>query len=131
MTDTYEKYLEHPAGHILAVEDAMKIYKEMAECIDKCTMPEKMRFWNDCIKRAAEYAKIRNDWELMTAEEKMAADEGRSLVHDGFIMSVNVLSRIAEKEGVDASWRSELGEDRKRIGDFACFISYVTGISNR
>lgn len=55
----------------------------------------------------------------------------RSMKHDAFITSLNVLARIAEKEGIDNSWRDDLGEDRKRIGDFACYISYITGISNR
>ena len=90
-----------------------------------------MDFWNDCLRRAAEYTRIRNDWELMSREEKMDADSGRTLSHDGFITSLNVLSRIAEREDIDNSWREELGDNRTRIGDFACFISYITGISNR
>ena len=67
----------------------------------------------------------------MSREERMDADAGRTMTHDGLITSVNVLARIAEKEGVDNSWRDRLGDERKRIGDFACFVSYITGISNR
>ena len=131
MINTYEEYLKHPAGNILTVEDAMRIYSEMAACIARCRLEDKMEFWDDCLRRAAEYTKIRNDWETMSREEKMDADEGRTLSHDAFITSLNILSRIAAKEEIDISWREELGEDRKRLGDFACFISYITGISNR
>ncbi len=131
MINTYESYLEHPAGHVLRIEDALTIYGKMAQCIEQIKMPEKMEYWNDCLSRAAEYNKIRNDWERMSVAEKQNADQERSLIHDGFIMSLNILSRIAEKEGLDNSWRGELGEERKRIGDYACFVAYITGISNR
>lgn len=131
MINTYESYLKHPAGHILTMEDALRIYEKMAESVSKCQSDDKMDFWNDCLKRASDYTKIRNDWERMSREEKMDTDSLRTATHDGFITSLNILSRIAAQEGVDHSWREELGEERKRIGDFACFITYITGISNR
>ncbi len=131
MINTYEEYLKHPAGHILTIEEALQIYSKMCTSLAQCSMEDKMDFWNDCLKLAAEYTKIRNDWEMMSREERMDADKGRTLTHDSFITSLNVLSRIAAKEEIDNSWREELGDERKRIGDFACFISYITGISNR
>ncbi len=90
-----------------------------------------MEFWNDFLKKAAKYAYIRSQWETMTREEKIDQDDGRTAAHNSVITAVNVISRIAGNEGVDNSWREELGESRKRIGDFACFVSYITGISNR
>ena len=131
MINTYEAYLAHPAGNILTLEDALSIYAKMAESIKKCTLEDKMDFWNNFLKKAADYTYIRNNWELMSREEKMDADARRTSNHDAFITSVNILARIAEKEGVDNSWREMLGDARKRIGDFACFVSYITGISNR
>jgi len=35
------------------------------------------------------------------------------------------------KENKDTSWRVELGEDRKVIGDFACFLHCILGIETR
>ncbi len=131
MINTYEKYLKHPAGNVLTVEEALKIYDELVESFEKCQLEDKMDFWNDFLKQAAEYAYVRNMWEHMDREEKIATDQSRTLKHDGFITSVNVLARIALKEGFDNSWRERLGEERKRIGDFACFVAYITGISNR
>ena len=131
MINTYEAYLKHPAGNILTVEEALRIYEEMAKSIEQCRLEDKMDFWNDCLKKAAKYTKIRNDWEIMSREEKMDTDSSRTSAHDSVITAVNILSRIAEQEGVDNSWRKELGDNRKRVGDFACFIAYITGISNR
>ena len=131
MINTYEMYLDHPAGNILKVEDALDIYTRMAQSIKQCKLEDKMDFWNDCIGKAFEYAYVRNRWELMSREERMEIDSSRTAMHNGFITSLNILARIAGNEGVDNSWREDLGEERKRIGDFACFISYITGISNR
>ena len=131
LINTYEDYLKHKAGEILTIEDAARIYNGMVESIKKCTLEDKMDFWNDCIKSAMEYCYIRNQWEFMNLEQKVDADPGRTVRHNGFIITVDVLARIAEKEGVDNSWRKELGDSRKRIGDLACYIAYITGISNR
>ena len=131
MINTYGDYLKDPAGHILTVEDALRIYSDMADCIAKCSLEDKMEFWDDFLKKAAEYTMIRNEWEHMSREEKIDEDSGRTLKHNSFITSVNILSRIAEQEGIDNTWRKDLGEERKRIGDFACFVTYITGISNR
>ena len=131
MLNTYETYLKHPAGDILRLEEAMRIYDKLVASIEKCTMEDKMEFWNDFLAKASEYTGIRNHWELMTREERIVADPGRTLTHDGFITALNILSRIAGQEGIDNSWREDLGDARKRIGDFACFVTYITGISNR
>jgi hypothetical protein len=129
--NTYKNYLNHPAGDVLTIEDALDIYERMTASIEACSFADKTEFWNDLLKGAAEYTKVRNDWELMSREERMETDKSRTMTHDGFITSLNLISKIAEKEGQDISWRMELGEERKRLGDFACFVSYITGISNR
>lgn len=131
MINTYEAYLRHPAGNILKIEDAMNIYSEIIRSINDCTVDYKMEIWINFLKNAAHYANIRNRWEWMSIEEKRAEDRVRTGIHGEFITSVNMLARMAEKEGIDASWLEELGEERKRIGDFACFVTYITGISNR
>ena len=129
--NTYEAYLNHEAGNIITIEECMQIYKELVESITLCSLEDKDEFWNEFINRAARYTYIRNQWETMSTEEKMAADDGRTQAHNVVITSLNTLARIVEQEGRDASWRAKLGNERKRIGDFACFVSYITGISNR
>ena len=131
MINTYELYLNNSRGNSLTIEEAQSIYSKIVAGVEECRLEDKFDFWNDFLKKAAEYTYIRNKWEFMSREEKMEADQGRSLVHDSFITSLNILARIEDNEGIDKSWREELGDDRKRIGDFACFVSYITGISNR
>ncbi|WP_139297961.1 hypothetical protein [Oribacterium sp. KHPX15] len=129
--NTYEAYLKHEAGNIITIEECMEIYSKLVESISLCKLEDKDEFWNEFIDRVARYTYIRNQWETMSTEEKMNADDGRTKAHNVVITSLNTLARIVENEGGDASWRSQLGDYRKRIGDFACFVSYITGICNR
>ena len=40
-------------------------------------------------------------------------------------------SEYLDKIGKDVSWREALGESRKAIGDFACYVSLVYGLRAR
>ncbi len=35
------------------------------------------------------------------------------------------------KAGEDVAWRTVLGEDRKNIGDFACYLHCILGLRSR
>ena len=129
--NTYDEYLTHQAGHILEIQEAMDIYSRMVNAIAKCENEAKKELWDDFVQRCVKYTKIRCDWEYMDYQDRIDSDPGRTRTHDTVIDSINVLARLAKKEGMDCSWREDLGEHRKRIGDFACFVTYITGISNR
>lgn len=127
---TYKQYKKNL--HILLVEDAEEIYEKMLEEIDFNDSDLK-ELWDDLIKNALEYAAIRSQWLTFTKEERM--DTGRNLVRTGkhniVISSFNVLSRYLEKIGKDIKWREQLGEERKRVGDFACYIAFIFGLNAR
>ena len=55
----------------------------------------------------------------------------RTAAHDRLIDACNILSRQMAKEGEDNSWRADLGEDRRRIGDFACMLHCLLGLRAR
>lgn len=129
--NNYETYLNHPAGDILRIEEAMQIYNDIFEGIRKCTIEDKMDFVDDFLKKACNYATTRQQWEFWSREERMDNDAGRTITHDAFIDSVNILARLLNSDGIDTPWREQLGDQRKRIGDFACFTAYIIGISNR
>ena len=129
--NTYEEYLDHKAGNILTMEDALSIYTRMANAIAKCEHEAKTELWDDFIVRSYKYTLVRCKWEFMEYQERIDADPGRTRMHDTVIDSIEILARLAAKEGMDTSWRDDLGGERKRMGDFACFVTYITGISNR
>ena len=128
---SYEAYLHHPAGHVLPMEEALGIFTALNESFSACQAEDKMDFYNDFLRQAADYTLVRCRWEFMDLQEKVEDNRNRTIEHDSFITKVNVLCRLEEAEGIDTSWRERLGENRKRIGDFACFVTYMTGLSNR
>ena len=85
----------------------------------------------DLINYAVEYSRIRVEWYLADDEGKAALEDTRSRKHNAFIDACNILSREMLKHNEDASWRIDLGNDRKVIGDFACYVHCFLGLSSR
>lgn len=129
--ESYNTYLEHPAKNVLPVEEAVKIYENLVETIESCKAEDKDEFVQDLIEKAINYSNIRANWELWNQEKRMSEDQGRSITHNSLIDAFNILSRLLKTEGIDTPWRDALGDERKRIGDFACFMVYMIGINNR
>jgi len=80
---------------------------------------------------AVRYARIRTDWNFMDNETRINNNELRTRSHNVFIDNCNILSREMIKVNEDASWRLDLGNDRKDIGDFACFVHCFLGLSSQ
>lgn len=86
---------------------------------------------NELIEYAIQYAQIRVKWQLADNKSRMDLEESRTATHNAFIDSCNILSRGMVKVSEDASWREQLGNDRKVIGDFACYIHYHLSLLGR
>ncbi|ERI91420.1 hypothetical protein HMPREF1982_03379 [Clostridiales bacterium oral taxon 876 str. F0540] len=125
---TYKSYIDKINS--ISVEEAEEIYEKMLEEIDFNDSDAK-ELWDDLIKNAIEYVSIRSKWLTFEREERMEKDSARTSVHNTLISSFNVLSRYLEKIGKDVSWRARIGEDRKRIGDFACYIVFIFVLNAR
>ena len=76
----------------------------------------------DLIKSAIRYSHIRAQWSISNRKKRIEMDSERTRAHNAFIDNCNILSRNMIKNDEDNSWRTKLGEGRKTIGDFACFI---------
>ncbi len=115
-------------NNTLEYEEAMKIYQIMNENIDR-TDEDILDLYNRMLEKAVRYAHIRAEWNFLSKEKKMETDESRTIAHDAFISSINVIARIEKELG--SQWREQLGNDRKRIGDFACYIALFLAIDAR
>lgn len=82
-------------------------------------------------RKAADYARMRVDWQLSTPEERLLMNAARTQSHDAFIEACEMMSRCMEDEKEDITWREELGNDRKEIGDFACYLHLILGLVAR
>lgn len=113
---------------ILTYEEATEIFAEIQSHTDKRD-PDIAEIYDDLYERAVKYANIRASWNMLTREEKMDTDSRRTSAHDVFISSIDIVARLQGEDG--AKWRKKLGDDRKRIGDFACFVALFLGIEAR
>lgn len=125
----YEDYLKK-ANDILTLEEADDILSQIQNSIDSSD-EDAAELYNDFLEGAFSYASVRSGWLLLSKDEKMEQDKGRTLKHDSVINRVNILARYLEKTGKDVSWREKLGDSRKRIGDFACYAALFYGLSAR
>ncbi len=80
---------------------------------------------------AAQYARMRTDWALVSLDVRAEIDRPRRAAHDVFIDACNIMSRAMDKQGHSIAWRRRLGQDRKEIGDFACHLHCILGIRAR
>lgn len=71
---------------------------------------------------AVKYAKMRLEWAFMTIEERSQKDSLRTSMHDVFINNINILNRYLEKNNIPEQLK--VFDDRKIMGDFACYIAY-------
>lgn len=124
----YEEYLTK--NDALTLEKADEILSRIEASLDK-NDEDAIELYNDFLEGAVAYANVRAGWLLLSNDEKMDQDKGRTYKHDSVINRVNILARYLDKIGKDVSWREELGESRKAIGDFACYVALVYGLRAR
>lgn len=133
MITTYEEYIKPPKAQ--PFEQMQAIHKQIV--LEVGNDPDALGLYDDFIKVATRYAAIRANWLLLSREEKLDQDSGRTSCHDSVITHLNMLARYLKQQGKTAAWRDELGyeEDgsynRKAIGDFACYLVFVNSINAR
>lgn len=104
----------------------------LATIEDSCTGDaELQKLGVGMVEAAIRYAHVRTDWALWDETKRIQKDRERSAAHDAFIDACNVLSRTMRSRGKNNAWREQLGQDRKALGDFACFIHVALGLSAR
>lgn len=122
--------------HYLRMEDALP-FEEACEIHDAILSnlssrdPNLEEIWWDTIRAAVNYVEIRGMWNFIGPEQRAQADLYRTGLHDTFIFKINSLSVAMEGLGLDVSWRTKLGNDRVRQGDFACFLNFIFSLRAR
>lgn len=112
----------------LTLTEALEIYNEMERLLDR-TDEDIVSLYNSLIEKSIRYAHTRAEWTTLTRQERISRDESRSILHDSFISSVNIIARTQGESG--SAWRKLLTDDRKRIGDFACYIALFKALDAR
>lgn len=113
---------------ILTYEEAREIYETINKNLER-TDEDIYGLYTDMIAYAVKYAHIRAGWNALTRAQKLDHNSSRTSAHDAFITSVNIVARSQGNAG--AAWRQCLSDERKRVGDFACYIALFEGIAAR
>lgn len=124
---TYENYLQE--NHSLTFEEMKIIHEGMTACIESDA--DALELYNDIIKISVRYAAVRSKWPMLSRQEKIDQDSGRTSCHDAVIVRTDKLARYQKTSGIETSWRESLGDDRRRIGDFSCYLAFVNGLNAR
>ena len=83
------------------------------------------------LESGVRYARLRTDWQLSSTAKRGELERPRTLAHNRFIDTCNILSRNMANNQEDVSWRETLGTDRKEIWDFACHLHCILGLAAR
>jgi len=106
-------------------------YETAKNCYSLILESELTALRRELFGKALEYARIRAQWMVSSLEQRKDMDQRRTLAHNTFIDACNIMSRSMGNQDEDNSWRADLGDDRKVIGDFACYIHCFMGIEAR
>ena len=109
---------------MMTFEEAKQVFEAMeASSLDSLR--------RDLVSAAVRYAGMRVEWALADLADRPRMDVARTAAHDALIDACNILSRNMARAGEDNRWRARLGDDRKAIGDFACYLHALLGIRAR
>ena len=130
---SYEEYLSSEKA--LTITQMEDIHKDILQSIQNDL--DASELYEDFVSASVKYAEIRAEWSLMSREQKMDKDPLRTALHNSVIIQVNMLARYLAQIGRSTPWRNLLGNEeedriyRKTIGDFACYIAFVSAICSR
>ena len=105
-----------------------QFFLPMFQAVDS-TSQKKLR--DHFYKLAIRYAVIRAQWNFISVGDKIETNDERTRLHNTLIDSLNILARNMATAGEDNTWRKTLGDNRKLIGDFACYAVAWLGIRQR
>ncbi len=114
--------------NVLTYQEAEDAYAQL-KVGERVCEEEDVELYTDLYERAARYAGFRAGWLALSREQKMETDASRTSAHDAFLVSLNVIARLQGAAGV--GWRERLGDERKRLGDFACYITLFRALEAR
>ncbi len=129
----YKEY-ETMAG-VLSLAEMAGLHQEMLMEIGNDG--DALDLYEELVTAANRYSSFRAGWCVWSREEKMEKDSSRTDCHNSLIVKFDKLARYLKSQDKQAAWREVLGDEdenpnnRKRIGDFACYIVFVNCLCAR
>ncbi|WP_125587921.1 hypothetical protein [Companilactobacillus jidongensis] len=120
---------------VLTFEEAKKAHQHILSSVDGAGKDAR-ELYNDLVNACISYANIRAVWSISTNKVRNDTDLKRTRKHDAVINNVDILERYLKQRNMDTGWRKiigkeRFGQERKRQGDFACYVAYICGLTAR
>ena len=64
-------------------------------------------------------------------KNKHAKDDTRTTKHNKFIYTLKIFIGYSKQKGYEFPWFESIKDNRKQLGDFACYVSYVYAVNAR
>ena len=131
----YSQYLAAPGA--ISFEDAYRVYAELTDAVREAADEIAKELFDDFIAACKKYSVIRAEWLSLSWAERSEKDSGRTIAHDRVIDTHNILFRYLRGKELSSEWYTILAYDkedkasRKRVGDFACYVSLFLGLEAR
>lgn len=129
---TYQSYLEE--NDSITFQHAEEIYTRILSIATKSDM-EFNRLWKIMIENAINYSNMRAKYSLQTlAERSEMFDTSRTTNHNVFMYSLEDVVFYMKEKNWNTDWFDQIGtikNDRKRFGDFACYLVFIYSLNAR
>lgn len=129
---TYQSYLEE--NDSITFEHVEEIYRDIFKIATKNDM-EFNRLWKIMIENAINYSNMRAKYSLQNlAERSEMFDSSRTNKHNIFMYSLEDIVFYMKEKNWNTDWFNQIGtikNDRKRLGDFACYLVFIYSLNAR
>ncbi len=133
MITTYSEYLEKPS--VLTFEDMNRLHEAMLAGVRSLEGGEEA--YDKLVRAGTNYIDTRAGWKLMPKPVRKERNDERTARHNAVIIALDELADKMKEAGLDTAWREEIGYEaddkvnRKRCGDFGCYIAFINSINAR
>lgn len=136
MRNYIERYVNAPGALSLAEMGALHV-----SILSACEGDEDaLDLYRDILEIGCEYIRYRALWNHTDRQTRLELDmdSRRTGCHNTVIRRFTYLARYLESQGRSTAWADTLnlddgiaGSNRKRIGDFACYLAFAEGLEGR
>ncbi len=133
MVTTYKEYLGKDS--VLTFEDMTRLHEAMLQELQGD--PEAEALYDRLVRAGTLYVETRAGWKLMAKDVRRERNDERTARHNSVITGLDMLADYLKEKGDSTDWRDEIGYEavdkvnRKRCGDFGCYLAFINAINAR
>ncbi|HEO7221104.1 TPA: hypothetical protein VBE33_002019 [Streptococcus agalactiae] len=125
---TYQEFLSEKDS--LSFEVCTQYFQDLVNSLDEVD-EYSIIYWKDFITASLIYSQSRGEWLLLSREEKHAKDDTRTTKYNKFIYTLKIYIAYSKQKGYEFPWFESIKDNRKQLGNLACYIAYIYAVNAR